>query len=296
MPGARDGRAALPRLHRRGPLHRLAGRRRARARRGDGRPAVGDGRLPPVRRDRAQGEQQPQVPGDGRRVGRGARVGDPHARDGRAPQAAHRRRDLAPPLRRRLARSSPRRATARSTCGTCGRRRASARSCSGWAGSTRSTCCPTASSSSPSARRSASACGTRARRTPSRWCPSTTASRCASTRSRRRRRGDARYTHARDGRRSDNAVRLWRYADAAIVAKGIGHSAPIRSVAFSPDGKQLVTVGDDCGVLVWNVFSEEVSSRPPAAAAAPPEGRRAAPRAPHARASPPSGRAEMSMA
>ena len=47
-------------------------------------------------------------------------------------------------------------------------------------------------------------------------------------------RGDARRALLATGGAGDNAVRLWRYADAAIVAKGVGHSAPIRSVAFSP--------------------------------------------------------------
>ena len=59
-------------------------------------------------------------------------------------------------------------------------------------------------------------------------------------------------------------MRLWRYADAAVVAKGVGHSSTVRAVAFSPDGKQLVSVGDDSGVLVWNVFAEEAFEGPPA--------------------------------
>jgi len=49
-------------------------------------------------------------------------------------------------------------------------------------------------------------------------------------------------------------VRLWQYDKDQPVCEGIGHSAPIRGLAFSPDGKQLVSVGDDANVLVWNIY------------------------------------------
>ncbi|KAH7829512.1 putative WD40 repeat-containing protein [Monocercomonoides exilis] len=35
---------------------------------------------------------------------------------------------------------------------------------------------------------------------------------------------------------------------------GKGHSAAARSLAWSPDEKQLVSVGDDCGILIWNFY------------------------------------------
>ena len=257
VPGAGDGRAALPRLHRRGPLHRLAGRLAARARRGDGRPAVGDGGLPPRRRDGAQGEQQPQVPGDGRRRGGGARVGDPHARDGRAPQAAHRGGDLPPTLRRRLEGVLRVARPLDLSVGPADRvARARAPAADGRDQRDRHAARP-----HPARLRRSGEVPRRVGRArdarPLDGAPSTTASRRACTRSRRRGARRARRASLATGGAGDNAVRLWRYADAAIVAKGVGHSAPIRSVAFSPDGKQLVTVGDDCGVLVWNVFAEE---------------------------------------
>ena len=69
---------------------------------------------------------------------------------------------------------------------------------------------------------------------------------------------------------ADCVVRLWRYKDASVVAKGIGHSSQVRGVKFSPDGKQLVSVGDDGGVLVWNIFLDEII--PELAPAQAPEG------------------------
>jgi WD40 repeat protein len=39
-----------------------------------------------------------------------------------------------------------------------------------------------------------------------------------------------------------------------LMAQGIGHSEPIVSLAWSPDEKQIVSVGDDCCVCVWNFY------------------------------------------
>ena len=68
--------------------------------------------------------------------------------------------------------------------------------------------------------------------------------------------GDSRFTVFATGG-VDCVVRLWRYKDSSVVATGVGHSAMVRSVKFSPDGKQLVSVGEDGGVLVWNIFLDE---------------------------------------
>jgi len=55
----------------------------------------------------------------------------------------------------------------------------------------------------------------------------------------------------------DGVVRLWGFKQARVLAEGVGHSGPVRSVQFSPDGRQLVSVGDDGAVLVWNLFLED---------------------------------------
>ena len=57
----------------------------------------------------------------------------------------------------------------------------------------------------------------------------------------------------------DCQLRLWRLRNSpALVSMGQGHSSTIRSLKFSPDGKQLVSVGEDASVLVWNIFLEEI--------------------------------------
>mmetsp|Transcript_42943 Transcript_42943/g.98457 ORF Transcript_42943/g.98457 Transcript_42943/m.98457 type:complete len:83 (-) Transcript_42943:255-503(-) len=54
----------------------------------------------------------------------------------------------------------------------------------------------------------------------------------------------------------DCTVRLWRLQDATLLCEGSGHSGAVRSLLFSPDSKQLVSVGNDGGILIWNVFPE----------------------------------------
>lgn len=56
----------------------------------------------------------------------------------------------------------------------------------------------------------------------------------------------------------DFIVRIWRFKSGKVVATGVGHSAPVRSLQFSPDGKQLVSVGEDAAILVWNIFIEDI--------------------------------------
>ena len=55
----------------------------------------------------------------------------------------------------------------------------------------------------------------------------------------------------------DNVVRIWDMRNCQTVASARGHSGPITSCSFSPDDKQLISVGRDGNVFVWNVFSSE---------------------------------------
>jgi len=49
-------------------------------------------------------------------------------------------------------------------------------------------------------------------------------------------------------------VKIWDVALGAEKTSGHGHSRPVQKLAFSPDGKQVVSVGLDHAVMVWNVY------------------------------------------
>ena len=54
---------------------------------------------------------------------------------------------------------------------------------------------------------------------------------------------------------SDQIVRLWDYATGQMIQKGVGHSGVVHKCAFSPDDRQLVSVGSDGCVFVWNLYA-----------------------------------------
>ena len=54
---------------------------------------------------------------------------------------------------------------------------------------------------------------------------------------------------------TDCIVRLWDCAQGNLLVEGTGHSGEVRSLAFSPDGRQLLSVGNDGNVLVWNIYA-----------------------------------------
>ena len=67
---------------------------------------------------------------------------------------------------------------------------------------------------------------------------------------------------------TDLLVRLWDFSSGELIAEGEGHSATVRSLAFSPDGRQMVSVGDDCSMVTWNLFyldDEPTANEPPEA-------------------------------
>lgn len=55
---------------------------------------------------------------------------------------------------------------------------------------------------------------------------------------------------------NDRVVRLWDYNSGQLLMDGRGHSGNVRGLAFSPDDRQLVSVGDDGSVIVWNIYTE----------------------------------------
>ncbi len=54
---------------------------------------------------------------------------------------------------------------------------------------------------------------------------------------------------------TDNTVRVWDVRMGKLLQEGVGHSAKVTALQFSPDDKQLVSVGDDGCVFVWNVYT-----------------------------------------
>lgn len=55
---------------------------------------------------------------------------------------------------------------------------------------------------------------------------------------------------------TDDMVKLWDVATGQLLAEGVGHSGHIYGLKFSPDDRQLVSVGADGNALVWNVYMD----------------------------------------
>jgi WD40 repeat protein len=58
---------------------------------------------------------------------------------------------------------------------------------------------------------------------------------------------------------NDDAVRFWDLGSVTAMTPllGSGHSAPVHSVAFSPDGKALATGGEDRRIRIWPVAERQ---------------------------------------
>ncbi|XP_076801230.1 TAF5-like RNA polymerase II p300/CBP-associated factor-associated factor 65 kDa subunit 5L [Clavelina lepadiformis] len=54
---------------------------------------------------------------------------------------------------------------------------------------------------------------------------------------------------------ADHTVRLWDINSGKTVRLLMGHWAPVTCLAFSPDGKSLVSSGEDCRIRVWDISS-----------------------------------------
>lgn len=50
---------------------------------------------------------------------------------------------------------------------------------------------------------------------------------------------------------SDKLVKVYRYEEGDVAYVGFGHSTEISKVRMSPDGKHIVSVSVDAGILTW---------------------------------------------
>lgn len=53
----------------------------------------------------------------------------------------------------------------------------------------------------------------------------------------------------------DQVVRVFDFEQNRLLMEGAGHSGSIACVRFSPDDRQLVSVGDDGCIFVWNIYA-----------------------------------------
>jgi WD40 repeat protein len=51
-------------------------------------------------------------------------------------------------------------------------------------------------------------------------------------------------------------LRLFAYESATLISEAAGHSGTISSIAISPDGKQIISVGEDGSIFFWHLFSD----------------------------------------
>ena len=51
----------------------------------------------------------------------------------------------------------------------------------------------------------------------------------------------------------DQVVKLWSYDEGIVLYQGIGHSSTIQKIIFSPDQRNLVSVGNEGAIFIWNL-------------------------------------------
>ncbi|KAG0028349.1 hypothetical protein BGZ82_008472, partial [Podila clonocystis] len=60
---------------------------------------------------------------------------------------------------------------------------------------------------------------------------------------------------------TDSSVWMWAVPSGAFMNVFNGHSGPVTSGMFTPDGKKIVTVSEDCSLIVWDPKSAAATFR-----------------------------------
>ena len=55
----------------------------------------------------------------------------------------------------------------------------------------------------------------------------------------------------------DDTIYIWNSSTGALKRTLYGHTGPIRSVRFSPDGKRIISAADDYAIRIWDVDNED---------------------------------------
>ena len=51
----------------------------------------------------------------------------------------------------------------------------------------------------------------------------------------------------------DQIVKVWSYDEGVVLFEGIGHSASIQKIVFTPDQQNLISVGSEGAIFIWNL-------------------------------------------
>ncbi len=54
----------------------------------------------------------------------------------------------------------------------------------------------------------------------------------------------------------DHQVKIYDIIQGLLISCGHGHSGIVRNLCWSPDSRQIISVGNDCCVVVWNFYAE----------------------------------------
>lgn len=63
-------------------------------------------------------------------------------------------------------------------------------------------------------------------------------------------------------------LQIWDLEQSSLVSVGSAHSEEIMQAYWAPDGKQVVSVGNDACICVWNFYG---TAKPPGAVRPPPQ-------------------------